>query len=141
MLSREGRAGSLHRPCDRVHTVEDAYMLKIEQAAGQVIAADTQASVAAIDAAVLTCSRLCSSIVEVSASSNLPISAAQKALGAAADALVAAVQGREGVAVATRELLKVQGLSTLQTTAFGCPDGIVPRPSGNAAILTESMAE
>lgn len=115
-------------------------MLKIEQAAGQVIAADTQASVAAIDAAVLTCSRLCGSIVEVSSASQLPIGLAQRALGAAADAMMAAVQGREGIATATRELLRVQNISTLDTTAFGCPDGFPDKPAAKTETRTSMTA-
>lgn len=107
-------------------------MLKIEKAAGQIIAADTQASVAAIDQAVLVCSRLCGSIVEVSASSRLPIGAAQKALASTAEAISAAVRGREEIANATRELLRVQGMSTLEATSFGCPDGFPTKPSAHA---------
>lgn len=104
-------------------------MLKIDHAAGQIIAADTQASVTAIDQAVLNCSRLCGSILEVSNSSRMPIGAAQRALASTAEALSAAVRGREEIAKATRELLKVQGRSSLQATSFGCPDGF-PEPTG-----------
>jgi hypothetical protein len=102
-------------------------MHTIAKPAGQIIAADTQATVAAIDAAVLTCSRLCGSIIEVSTSSKLPVATAQKALASAANAMVATVQGRDEIAAATRELLKVQRMSNLETTAFGCPDGFPPK--------------
>lgn len=108
-------------------------MLKIETAAGRIIAADTQASVAAIDQAVLSCSRLCGSIVEVSAASHMPIGAAQMALRNTADAIVAAIRGREEIANATRELLKVQSISTLRETSFGCPDGFPVKPSANVS--------
>ena len=99
-------------------------MHKIDQAAGQVVAADTQASVAAVDEAVISFSRLCASIVEVSGSAKLPVSTLQKALSSAANGMLAAVHSREEITNATRELLKVQNASTLRTTAFGCPGGL-----------------
>lgn len=96
-------------------------MHNIEHSAGQVIAADTQASVAAIDQAVLSYSRLCASIVEVSHAANLPVAAGQPALAKMSAALAAVVAGRELVAGATRELLKIQGKSNLRTVGYGCP--------------------
>lgn len=99
-------------------------MHEIDQAAGQVVAADTQASVAAVDEAVLSFSRLCASIVEVSGSAKLPVSTLQKALSSAAQGMLAAVHSREEITNATRELLKVQHASTLRTTSFGCPGGL-----------------
>ena len=112
-------------------------MLKIEEAAGQVIAGDTQASIAAINAAVISFSRLCGSIVEVGTASDLPVSATQKALSATAKSLLAAVEGRDSIAAATRELIKVQSVSTLRATGFGCPDGIIPRPAAITAPIAE----
>lgn len=104
-------------------------MYSIEQSAGQVIAADTQASVAAIDQAVLSYARLCASIVEVSQSAQLPVSASQPALNKMSAALVSVVEGRELVSGATRELLKVRRNSTLRTVGFGCPPELPSRPS------------
>ena len=99
----------------------------IKQASGEIIANDTRASVAAIDQAVLSYSRLCSSIVEVSTSSDLPVSAAQNALAKVVDGLTAAIKGREDISQATRELLKVQKASSLETISYGCPDGFPPK--------------
>lgn len=103
-------------------------MHDIEHSAGQVIAADAQASVAAIDQAVLSYSRLCASIIEVSQSANLPVTTGQPALAKMSAALAAVVEGRELVAEATRELLKVRGRSNLREVGFGCPPEL-PSPS------------
>lgn len=101
-------------------------MHTIEKSAGQVIAADTQASVSAIDQAVMSCSRLCASIIEVSHASNLPVAAGQQALVKLSAGLSAVIEGRQHIAEAARELLKVQARSNLQTVGFGCPDGFPP---------------
>lgn len=107
-------------------------MHHIEESAGQVIASDTQASVAAIDQAVMNYSRLCASIIEVSNSANLPVTAGQPALAKMAAGLAALVEGRELIAGATRDLLKVQGRSNLAAVGLGCPPEL-PRPSAHAA--------
>ena len=101
-------------------------MHQINQSSGKVIAADTQGSVQAIDQAVLSYSRLCASVVEVSAASRLPITAGQPALARIAAGLAALIEGRAQIAEATRDLLKVQGASTLKEMAFECPNGLPP---------------
>lgn len=103
-------------------------MHQIDQSAGQVIASDTQASVAAVDQAVLSYSRLCASIIEVSNSANLPVAAGQPALAKIAAGLSALVEGRDLIAGATRDLLKVQRMSNLDVSNFGCPPEL-PKPS------------
>lgn len=109
------------------------FMYNFDQAAGQVIAADTQSSVAAIDEAVLSYARLCCSIVEVSGSSDLPVVAAQKALKSTVSGLNALIASREEIATATRELVKIQKISTLEAVSFGCPGGL-PEKTATADI-------
>ncbi len=104
-------------------------MHSIELAAAKVVAADTRSSVHAIDQAVMSYSRLCASIVEVSNAANLPVTAGQPALAKVAAGLAALVEGRELIASTTRELIKVQGASTLRETSFQCPNGL-PEPKG-----------
>ena len=104
-------------------------MHTIEQSAGQVIATDTQASVAAIDQAVMSYARLCASIVEVSNSSGLPITAAQPALAKMAAGLASIVEGREFISGATRDLTKVQGQSNLKVVDYGCGPEFPTKPS------------
>ena len=99
-------------------------MHQINPSSGKVIAADTQGSVHAIDHAVLSYSRLCASVIEVSGASKLPISAGQPALAKIAAGLAALIEGRAQIAEATRDLLKVQGASTLREMGFECPNGL-----------------
>ncbi len=112
--------------------------MQITESAGQVVAADTQASIEAIDQAVSSYSRLCASIVEVSNASNLPVSTGQAALAKVSQGLMALVEGRSQIAEATRDLLKIKSQSNLQTTAFGCPPEL-PKPS--AVIATETLRQ
>lgn len=105
-------------------------MHHIELATAQIIASDTKSSVGAIDQAVMSYSRLCASIVEVSNASDLPVTAGQPALAKVAAGLSALVEGRELIASATRELIKVQQASTVREAGFQCPGGI---PMGHAA--------
>lgn len=107
-------------------------MFQVNESAGHVVAADTQSSVAAIDQALLSYARLCCSIVEVSGSSKLPIGVAQKALKSTVTGLNALIEGREEIASATRELLKIQKGSTLQPVSFGCPGGLPTKTTGTA---------
>lgn len=99
-------------------------MHRILEPAAQVVVGDTRSSIGAIDQAVMSYSRLCASIVEVSNASNLPVTAGQPALAKVAAGLCALIEGREHIAAATRELIKVQGASTLRETAFECPGGL-----------------
>lgn len=112
-------------------------MHKIELAAAKVIASDAKSSVGAIDQAVMTYSRLCASIIEVSNASDLPVTTGQPALAKVAAGLTALVEGRELIAGATRELIKIQQASTVREAAFQCPGGI---PTGEATMPPVSVA-
>ena len=136
MFSPDNAEGNFPEPL-LIAALREHAMLEIKNAAGQIIAADTQASIAAIDQAVLSCSRLCGSLVEVSASARLPVGTLQKALSNTAEAISAAVRGREEITFATRELRKVQAMSTLEATSFGCPDGF---PLKLSALVPDDTA-
>lgn len=99
-------------------------MHTIQEAAAKVVADDTLSSVGAIDQAVMSYSRLCASIVEVSNASGLPVTAGQPALANVAAGLNALIEGRQHIGSATRELIKVQRDSSLNTTSFQCPGGL-----------------
>lgn len=112
-------------------------MHDIKAAAGRVIASDTQASVEAVDTAVMRLAQLCASIVEVSKASSLPVLAAQGALASAGDGLNKMIGTRNDIGQATRELRKIQKASNLQAEAFGCPpdykvSGRLAHAEGNA---------
>lgn len=99
-------------------------MYKFEKASGQIIASDTQKSVAALDEAVMTAAHLCASIVEVSKASRLPVGAPQPALADVGESLSKLIAGRADIARATRRMLAMQRASNLEKMAFGCPDEI-----------------
>lgn len=113
-------------------------MYAIDQAAGQVVATDTQNSVDAVDRAVMSFAHLCASIVEVSKASNLPISTAQGALSSASSGLRRLVETREDMSEATRQLIAIQRDSSLETVSFGCPDGFPAPPLAQAAETVET---
>ncbi|MBA4765380.1 hypothetical protein [Qipengyuania huizhouensis] len=99
-------------------------MFEIEKSSGQVVAADTQKSVDALDQAVMSMAHLCASIVEVSRASRLPVSTPQPALANAGESLSKLIAGREDISHAVRELIAIQRTSSLQAVSFGCPDGL-----------------
>lgn len=101
-------------------------MHNIKQQVGQVVAADTQASVAALDMAVLMQSRLCSSSIEAASASQLPIAATQGLLESLSAGISGLVESRAKLAVAVRHLNVIQGRSNLRETNFGCPGGVYP---------------
>jgi hypothetical protein len=109
-------------------------MLDIKQSVGSVVAADTQASIEALDGALAQQARMCASLVEGSHASHLPIATCQPALEAISAALNKLVEGRAHLAKATRDIAFIQAKSNLRETAFGCPNGPSPiiKPSATA---------
>lgn len=101
-------------------------MHQIKHTSGAVVAAETQASVAAIDAAVLTQARLCASVIEAASESNVPVAAAQKLLQSMTAGMSSLVTSRMDVVNTVRELTLIQRKSTLSAADFGCPDVIDP---------------
>ncbi len=95
-------------------------MYNVDLASGHVIASDTQASVAALDGAVAAHARLCASIIEVSASSKLPIVSAQKMLQSITAGMAQLVAGRADLVETVHELTKTQSKTSLREVGFGC---------------------
>lgn len=115
-------------------------MFEIEKSSGQVIAADTQKSVDALDHAVMSIAHLCADIIEVSRASRLPVSATQPALANAGESLSKLIAGREGISQAVRELITIQRASNLQAVSFGCPDGLPQAQAQRTEPAVESQA-
>jgi hypothetical protein len=105
---------------------KDFHMHEIKHAVGAVVAADTQASITALDQAVAQQSRMCASIIEAAHDSNLAIATTQPLLDAMATGLRGLVDSRASLAKAAREVARIQGRSTLRETSFGCPNGLAP---------------
>jgi hypothetical protein len=98
-------------------------MHTIKQSSGAVIASDTQASVSALDNAVLAQARLCASIIETAGESKLPVAATQKLLQTMTSGISGLVASRSDIVTAVREINLLQSKSNLKTTSFGCPEG------------------
>ena len=110
-------------------------MFKIAETSGLVVAEDTKSTIAAIDRAILSETRLASSILEVSEQSGLPIAQSQKLLEGMARGFERLVAGRGDMLVVIRQLTAIKGHSNLKVTDFGCPDGLgasltAPAPTG-----------
>lgn len=98
----------------------------IKQRVGQVVAADTQASIEALDAAVLMQTRLCASTIEAAADSQMPIAATQSLLESISAGIDGLVQSRSKLAMAVKHINIIQARSNLRETGFGCPNGLPP---------------
>lgn len=112
-------------------------MHEIKHAVGSVVASDTQASVAALDNALVTQSRMCASIVEAAADSRLPIAATQSLLENLAHGINGLATSRGNMVVAVRELTRIQARSNLETTSFGCPGGLEGSRTSGSLELTD----
>ena len=97
---------------------------KIKEQVGQVVASDMQASIEALDNAVLMQSRLCASTVEASSDSHLPIASTQGLLESLSGGLDELVQSRARLVKAARHVSVIQGSSNLREVSFGCPNGL-----------------
>lgn len=105
-------------------------MLEIKKSVGSVVAADTKASIGALDQAVAQQARMCASLVEASQESDIAIAVGQPVLESLTASLRGLVESRAHLAKATREIAMIQSKSTLRETAFGCPSGLAPRAQG-----------
>ena len=114
-------------------------MFDIKNSTGSVVAADTQASVAALDGAVLAQARLCASVLEAATESKLPARATQKLLQSMSEGMSGLVNSRAEVVAAVREINLIRHKSNLKTTAFGCPNDFW-EPSGNSETEVTATA-
>lgn len=101
-------------------------MYKIENGVGNVVAADLQASAAAMENAVYANARLCASLVEGATQSKLPLGATQTILETLAHSMSKLVGSRAELLETVRGLIALQQQSTLRETSFGCPNGWPP---------------
>ncbi|MEK6542624.1 MAG: hypothetical protein AABZ45_10965 [Pseudomonadota bacterium] len=104
-------------------------MYKIENGVGNVVAADLQASAAAMENAVYANARLCASLVEGAAQSKLPFSATQAILESVTNSMSKLINSRAELLETMLGLKALQLQTTLRETAFGCPAGCPPLPT------------
>jgi hypothetical protein len=103
-------------------------MHEIQDNIGSLIAAETKGALHAIDSAILSELRLCTSLVEAMESTNLPIGRTQKLLQSMSNGLSHFVAGRGEMAHTVRTLSTIKSDSNLRETSYSCPGE--PIPSG-----------
>jgi hypothetical protein len=101
-------------------------MLNIQDNIGQLIANETKGALRAIDDAILTELRLCTSLVEAFEETKLPVGSSQKLLQSLANGLNHIVAGRGEMAHTVRALSAIKSGSNLQETSYNCPGPMPP---------------
>jgi hypothetical protein len=101
-------------------------MYKIENNTGALVAAETKDALRALDHAILSELRLCTTLVEAFDEAQLPITSSQKLLQSLTNGIHHIVTGRGEMAQAVRALNAIKSGSTLRETSYNCPNGIPP---------------
>jgi len=116
-------------------------MFKIEENTGLVVAEDTKSTISAIDNAILSKTRLTTSIIEASEQSGLPVAQSQKLLEGMVRGFEHLVAGRADMLTVVRHLTAIKGGSNLKVVDFGCPDGIGPNMAKPAITVETASAD
>jgi hypothetical protein len=111
-------------------------MQKIEQNVGHLVAADTKGTISALDNAILSELKLCTTVMEAIQTTSLPIMSSQKLIHSMASGLSHIVAGRGEMAATVRHLTSIQRASNLAPHSFGCPNG-----SADAMVTDTPMRE
>ena len=101
-------------------------MLNIQDNIGMLVANETKGALRAIDDAILTKLRLCTTLVEAFEEANLPVGPSQKLLQSIATGLNHIVAGRGEIAHTVRTLTAIKSGSSLQETSYNCPGETPP---------------
>jgi hypothetical protein len=110
-------------------------MLKIDDNIGALVAAETKDTLKAIDEAILSELRLCTTLVEAFEETSLPVGSSQKLLQSLTTGLNHIVAGRSEMATAIRALTAIKSGSNLRETGYNCPsDQPYARASGQATV-------
>jgi hypothetical protein len=96
-------------------------MLKIDDNTGALIAAETKGALKALDDAILTKLRLCTTLVEAFEQTQLPVGSSQKLLQSIASGINHIVAGRGEMATTVRALTAIKSGSSLAETSYSCP--------------------
>ncbi len=104
-------------------------MLKFHPGVGQLVAADTQNTFAAVDDALLQSVRMFATVLESAKGSNLPSAQSQRLYSGLNAGLSGIVAGRSELVSTLRLLVKIKGESNFAPEDFGCPAGWVPSGS------------
>jgi hypothetical protein len=101
---------------------------------GTLVAADTQGTLKALDDAILSELKLCTTLVEAIQGGDVPIASSQKILSSVTSGLSHIVAGRGEMATAVRQLTILKRDSNLSVYDYGCPNGAL-------SVATEPAVE
>ena len=101
-------------------------MLNIQDNIGMLVANETQGALRAIDNALLTELRLCTTLVEAFEEASVPVGPSQKLLQSLANGLNHIVAGRGEMAHTVRALTAIKAGSSLKETGYNCPGETPP---------------
>jgi hypothetical protein len=96
-------------------------MLNIDNNIGTLVAAETKGTMKALDDAILTELRLCTTLVEAFEQAKLPVGHSQKLLQSMATGLNHIVAGRGEMAMTVHRLNAIKAGSNLAPTSYNCP--------------------
>lgn len=116
-------------------------MFNIDKNTGALIAAETQGTLRAIDNAILSELRLCSSLVEACEQAHLPIRSSQKLLQSITSGLSQIVAGRGELAQTARALSVIKAGSSLAETSYNCPGEPPPMMAAAPVEVPEAGSE
>ena len=96
-------------------------MFNIQDNIGMLVANETQGALRAIDDAILTKLRLCTTLVEAFEEANMPVGPSQKLLQSIASGLNHIVAGRGEMADTVKTLTAIKSNSSLKESSYNCP--------------------
>lgn len=108
-------------------------MFVIGENAGALIAEETKGALRALDNAILSELRLCTSLVETFEQAQLPVGSSQKLLQSMTSGLSQIIAGRGEMAQTVRELNAIKAASNLAATSYNCP-GTIPLATAQSSI-------
>jgi hypothetical protein len=98
-------------------------MQNIDPKLGVLVAADSQGTLKAIDLAILSELKLCTTLVEAMQTTAIPANTSQKLLSSMTSGLTQIVAGRNEMATTLKHLHVLKKESNLSVYDFGCPNG------------------
>ena len=101
-------------------------MLNIQDNIGMLVSNETQGALRAIDNAILTKLRLCTTLVEAFEDASVAVGPSQKLLQSIANGLNHIVAGRGEMAQTVRTLSAIKAGSSLRETSYNCPGETPP---------------
>jgi hypothetical protein len=96
-------------------------MLKVDENIGGLVAAETKVALRAIDDAILSELRLCTTLIEAFDKTALPVGSSQKLLQNLANGINHFVAGRSEMAATIKTLTAIKSSSSLVETSYNCP--------------------